>query len=539
MRLRPSSVAAITLAIGVVGLVIAPVVYLIVQALSKPDVLQHVLVDPGSRQLLWRSLALAGAVAATSMALGTMLAWLTIRPAWPRWWRTTLLVLLCTALAVPSYVAAFGLIAATGSSGLLGGIMPAGFHVRDYPFLASWVVLVCCTYPYVLLSVRSAMLRECASLEEAAMCLGASRMRVFLTIALPRLAPSVIWGGMLAALYSLADFGAVSLLGYETLTWGIYSRYHTAFAIDEARALAFILAVVTVILIVMMRVVRPDLTPATSDVPMKPVPVRMRGWSVPAHVLMLIPIGVGVALPVAAAVHWLSQSDIIADNLRATANPAMATIFIALLAAMIVPLLALPVASLHLPHSDANRKARLRSIITPLTLAGFALPGIVIAIAGISLALRMDQFIEWLFNLPMQNRLYQSHLLLLLAYAALFLPEAVGPLRAGAARIHPDQLDAGRQFDGNNFSNWWRIALPQLAPGLAAGGALVFVTTAKELPATLLMAPPEFQTLATRLWGAMSEAYFAQAAASALVLLVIAAVGLALLLLLERIGHTE
>lgn len=539
MRLRLSTIATVTLAVGVVAVVVAPVVYLVVQALSRPDVLQHVALDPNSLQLLWRSLLLAGAVSFTSMALGTSLAWLTLRTAWPRWWRTTLTVLLCTALAVPSYVAAFGLIAATGSSGLLGGLLPEHVRAREYPFLSSWIVLVCCTYPYVLLSVRSAMMRECASLEEAAMSVGASRLRAFMTVALPRLMPSVIWGGMLAALYSLADFGAVSLLGYETLTWGIYSRYHTAFAIEEARALSLILALVTVLLIVLMRFVRPELTPVRCDVPIQPTPVRMGWWSVPSHMLMALPLALGVAVPVLASLHWLNQSDDVLALLRTTSNPAASTVMVALAAAIIIPLLALPVASMHLSRSEAGRERHVRAIVTPLTLAGFALPGIVIAIAGISLALRADAFIEWLFDLPMRNRLYQSHFVLLLAYAALFLPEAVGPLRGSAAKIHPDQLDAAGQLGGSAWSNWWRIALPQMAPGMAAGGALVFVTTAKELPATLLMAPPGFQTLATRLWGSMAEAYFAQAAAASLVLLCVCALALAALLLIERIGMRD
>lgn len=520
-----------------VALVVAPVVYLIAQALSKPDVLWQVVVEPWSRWLLWRSLALAGSVAVTAMALGTALAWLTMRTAWPRWWRGVLTVVLCSALAVPSYVAALGLIAATGSGGPLEGVLPMGWRAREFPFLSSWIVLVCCTYPYVLLSVRSAMMRECASLEEAAMSLGASRLRAFLGIALPRLMPSVIWGGMLAALYSLADFGAVSLLGFETLTWGIYSRYHTAFGMDEARALSLILAVVTVLLIVLMRFVRPELAAARCDVPIRPTPVRMGWWGLPAHVVMAIPVVLGVAVPLVASAHWLGQSDQVGVLLSATGEPAVATVVVALAAAVIIPLLALPVASLHLARSEAGHEKHIRAIVTPLTLAGFALPGIVIAIAGISLAIWTDKALEWVFDLAMENRLYQSYTVLMLAYAALFLPEAVGPLRTAAGKIHPEQLDAAGQFGASTWRNWRQIALPQMAPGLAAGGALVFVTTAKELPATLLMAPPNFQTLATRLWGSMAEAYFAQAAAASLVLLGVSAVAMAILLLIERIGR--
>jgi len=539
VRWRLSTLGIVSLAVLVVIVVISPVLFLFYQTLSKPDVVRVVLEDRTTWHLLGRSMLLASAVAVTSMALGTALAWLTIRAHWPPWARAGLTVLLCIALAVPSYVAAFGLLAATGSSGVLGWALPEWFHARDYPLLSSWAVLVCCTYPYVLLSVRSSLMRECASLEEAAMCLGASRWRAFFTIALPRIAPGMIWGGMLAALYCLADFGAVSLIGYETLTWGIYTRYHTAFALDEARSLAVLLALVTLVLIVLMRFVRPDIAPATSNVPTHSQPVHLGWWLLPALVLMGLPLFVGVALPVLAALHWLSASDALVTTLLGTTSPAISTIVMAFTAALLVPLLALPIATLHLGQQRSRSQRAMRSLLTPLTLIGFALPGMVIAIAGISLALRLDQFVEWLFNLPMESRLYQSHLLLLLAYAALFLPEAVGPLRSNAQRIHAEQFDAASQFGGSAWTTWRRIALPQLIPGLAAGGALVFVTTAKELPATLLMAPPGFRTLATQLWGTLSEAYFAQAAAAALALLVVAGLGLGIMLWVERIGQSR
>jgi iron(III) transport system permease protein len=533
-----SRISTIVLAAGVVAIVVSPVIHLLITTLAEPDAIARVFADPMSWALLGRSVTLAGMVSVASMALGTALAWLSVRAAWPAWWRMTVTVLLCSALAVPSYVTAFGLIAATGPGGLLAPLLPGGLVARAYPLISAWIVITCCTFPYVMLSVRSTLLRECGSYEEAALSVGASRARAFFRIVLPRLMPSIVWGGMLAALYALADFGAVSLVGYETLTWGIYSRYDTAFGLDEARALCLMLIALTIMLLVLMRLVRPEFGPATAAVPICQSPVSLGPWNIAAGALIVAPVFFGVVLPVTAALDWLLRGDALLAALTMMAEPAWSTLTIAAMAAIIVPALALPIASMHLGRARRVLSG-VRGIITPLTLIGFALPGIVIAIAGAGLALSVDGFIESALRLPVENRLYQSQLVLLLAYAALFLPEAVGPLRSSALRIHPEQLDAASQFGGRPMMDWTRIALPQLAPGLAAGAALVFVTTAKELPATLILAPPGVQTLATRLWGAMDEAFFTQAAAAALLLLLISAAGLIVVLAMERAGATR
>jgi len=112
-------------------------------------------------------------------------------------------------------------------------------------------------------------------------------------------------------------------------------------------------------------------------------------------------------------------------------------------------------------------------------------------------------------------------------------------MRASAARVHPEQLDATSQLGPGPWSNWLHISLPQIMPGIAAGAALVFVTAAKELPATLILAPPNVETLATRLWSAMDEAMYATAAAASLLLLLIGFIGLAIVLGLERIGRAS
>jgi iron(III) transport system permease protein len=372
---------AALLAAVVVFIVVAPVAHLAFSAFGAPEVLAAVLSDAGAWRLLGRSVLLAAVVSVSAMVLGTALAWFTVRAAWPTWLRLVATVLLGSALAVPSYVVAFGLIAAAAPGGVLAPLLPEGTHARQFPLVSAWIVLTSCTFPYVLLSARSALARECGSLEEAALSVGASRLRAFFRIVLPRAMPNVLWGGMLAGLYCLADFGAVALLGYETLTWGIYSRYDTAFGLDEARGLSLMLAALTLTMVALMRLVRPGLAPAPASVPLCQSPVRLGVWNVPAMALMAAPVCIGVALPVIAVLGWLTRSDEPMEAIRAMAGPAGGTIRLASVAAIAVPALALPIAALHLRGGGggdrAARAARaFGGLITPLTLLGFALPGV-------------------------------------------------------------------------------------------------------------------------------------------------------------------
>ncbi len=129
---------------------------------------------------------------------------------------------------------------------------------------------------------------------------------------------------------------------------------------------------------------------------------------------------------------------------------------------------------------------------------------------------------------------YQTRTLLVFAYVVLFLPQAVGALRASLLQVSPSLEEASRLLGATPSATAWRVVLPLVRPGALAGVALVFLTCMKELPATLLLAPTGFQTLATQVWGATSEAFFSRAAAPALMLVVLSAIPMLLLTSDER-----
>ena len=154
----------------------------------------------------------------------------------------------------------------------------------------------------------------------------------------------------------------------------------------------------------------------------------------------------------------------------------------------------------------------LSSLIERATYAGYALPGIVIALSFVFFGANYALF------------LYQTTALLVLAYVVRFIPQAVGAMRAALLQVSPHIEEAARSLGYNSPRVWLSVTGPLARHGILSGGLLVFLTVMKELPATLLLRPIGFNTLATRIWGATAEGFWARAAAPALILILISAI---------------
>jgi iron(III) transport system permease protein len=166
----------------------------------------------------------------------------------------------------------------------------------------------------------------------------------------------------------------------------------------------------------------------------------------------------------------------------------------------------------------ARWPGRAASALEAASMTTYALPGIVVALAVVFLALGA---------FPL---LYQTFLLLSLAYALRFLPQALGPLRDGLTGISPSLEESARVLGRTPLATFRLVTVPLLRPAVVAAAALVFLTTAKELPMTLILAPTGFGTLATQVWGAVGEGFYARAAPSALLLVALSLGSVALLL---------
>ncbi|HEX5567049.1 MAG TPA: ABC transporter permease subunit, partial [Streptomyces sp.] len=215
------------------ALALLPLLYLGVRALERgPAYAWDAVATDRTLELLVRSLGLAAVVVTACLVLGVSLAWLTVRTALPgaRMWS----VLATLPLAVPSYVAAFAWISA--APGLAG-----------FPGAALALTLAC--YPYVYLPVTAALRGIDPAQEEAARSLGHGPLHTFRRVTLPQLRPAAAGGGLLVALYVLSDFGAVSIMRYDTFTLAIHTSYKASFDRTPAAALSVVLVVMTVLLV--------------------------------------------------------------------------------------------------------------------------------------------------------------------------------------------------------------------------------------------------------------------------------------------------
>jgi iron(III) transport system permease protein len=494
-------------ALVIAGLAALPVAYLVVRAVGVDASALGLVLRPRTLEILGASVALATGVGVGSIALGLPLAWLTTRTDLPgrRLWT----ILTVVPLAVPSYVMALAFVAALGPRGALSELL-VGVGLPSLPsiygFGGAVLVLTLATYPYVLLGARAALLRADPALEEAGRALGDRPLAVFRRVTWPLLVPAVGAGALLAVLYALADFGAVAILQFDSFARAIYIQYRASFDRSLAAVLALLLVAVTLGVAWLEARARGRAAVVPQSVRRPPAIVPLGAWRWPALGLCTAIVLLALVVPAGTLVYWLLRGLSQGEPLRLLSDATAGSLVGGALAAVVATSLALPVAALVVRHPG-----RLTSLVERLLYSAYAVPGIVVALAVVVFVLNVAPIV------------YQSLLVLVLAYAVRFLPQAVGPLRTSLGHAGTRLTEAARSLGDSPPAAFRRVMLPLLRPGLVAGAALVFLTTVKELPITLLVAPTGFDTLATAVWSAASEGFYARAAAPAILLTIVAA----------------
>ncbi len=496
-----------------------PIAYLLVRALGAADGSLDLVFRARTVQVVGNTLVLALLVGIGAVALGLPIGLLTARTDLP--FRRAVTVLAIVPLAVPSYVLAFAVIAMLGPNGTLAGLLePLGVERLPaiYGLPGAVLVLTLATYPFVVLGVRAGARRFDAGLLEAARTLGDGERSAFRRVALPILLPAITGGALLAILYALADFGSVSLLQFDSLSRAIYVQYRATFDRSLAAILSLILAALALGVAVVEARVRATRPPAVARARERPLPPLALGrWRWPAFAFCAAVIALALVLPVGTLVAWMVRGIANGEPLRLVPGAALNTLGASGAAAAMALLLAAPVALLL-----ARWPGRLASTVEGAALASYALPGIVVALAVVFLATGALTFA------------YQTLALLVVAYAVRFLPLALSPVRDGLRSISPSLEESARTLGRGPLGAFGSVTLPLLRPGIAASLALVFLTTAKELPLTLILAPTGFSTLATQVWGAVGDGFYARAAPSALLLVGLSLASVALLLRTEE-----
>ncbi|MFQ6026605.1 MAG: ABC transporter permease [Dehalococcoidia bacterium] len=519
MSLPPVVILVPAVLVGA-ALVLSPT-YLLIRTLGAGTEAWDILFRLRVLETLLRTIFLVVAVTASSILLAVPLAWLMVRTDLPgkRIWG----VLTVLPLVIPSYVAGFIVVVALGPRGMLQSFLEGPFGLERLPdiggFPGAWLTLTFLSYPYVLLPVRAALQRLDPSLEETSRGMGYGARSTFFRITLPLLRPAMAAGGLLVALYTLSDFGAVSLLRYETFTWAIFVQYGSA--LDRTLGAAFSLILVAmalgILLLDSLSRGRSQYYRIDQGAPRPPALFTLGRWRWPALVFCGLLVSISLVLPLSILIFWVVRGVMAGEPFLLLWMEVRHSLYVSGLAAVVTVIAALPIAALSVRHPGF-----LSALLERVTYVGFALPGIAVALGLVFFGANYVPF------------LYQSLGLLVLAYVVLFLPTAVGAVRASLLQVNPSMEEAARGLGGTPLRVLTSITFPLVRPGILAGVTLVFLLTMKELPATLILSPIGYTTLATAIWSAASEAFFARAAAPALLLILASSVPLAVLTLRER-----
>jgi iron(III) transport system permease protein len=483
--------------LGVVGLALAPI---------SPDA-QEFLTSALPRYMQGTGVVMLTAVG-TALLLGVAPAWLTTVCQFPG--RGVLAVLMVLPLAAPGYVLSYAWSAMLAPGGLLASLGGAGAGLANTELgragLAG-LVIGSALFPYVFIAAKAGFTAQSVCALEAARLAGAGPWRCFLAIGLAGARPAVVAGAALVAMEAAADYGTVGYLGVDTLTTGIMRAWAAFADVAAAAQIGLGLAGLVAVLVWLERAGRGARGYAASSARWRTLPgYRLsRGQGFAAGGLLGLIVCVTLVLPLLQLGLLLAEAG---WPRRAFWAALGQTIGLAGAGAMLTVVVATALAVALGRQATGLRVA---------VATGYALPGIVTAVGGLSVISLLAA------SLPPSTHFYTALSLagLLWVYVTRFAEAGLSQIEAARARV-PERVEAAaRLLEPRALVRWGRVAAPLWAPGLLAGGLVVAVEIIKELPATLLLRPFGVETLATRAHAYAADESLGLAAAPALVIVAI------------------
>jgi len=515
-RLRPSRLDSLT----VVALLLAAAVLLPIAVLGlswlgdESEVWRH-LADTVLASLLGNTLLLLVGVGAGVLVLGVSLAWLTATTEFPgrKFFDWALLL----PLAVPAYVLAFVALDLLDYAGpvqtALRGWLPAFRGVSARQPVVVIITLSLVFYPYVYMLARVAFLAQGRALMEQARILGLSPLAAFWRVALPMARPAIAAGLALALMETLADFGAVSVFNYDTFTTAIYKSWYGFYNLNAAAQLASLLLLFVLVSLFVERAGRgrARYEQQTARRLKRVVPGPLKRWLLFSYAAAVFLIA--FAIPLGRLLFWVIHTGardfdprywgLVSHTLLLGAGAALVTVLVAI----------------FLGYVKRTRNHWLTSAAVRGATIGYAMPGSVLAV-GIMLSFAaIDRWLD--AQLGNGSIMVGGLFALVLAYAVRFLAVAYGPLEAAFERIRPRLLEAARTLGATPAEIVRRVWLPLLTPGVLSALLLVLIDVMKEMPATLLLRPFGWDTLAVRIFEMTSEGEWSRAALPALTLVIV------------------
>lgn len=463
--------------------------------------------------------------------LGTVLAYLVVMVEFPgRRWLEWVLFL---PFAIPAYVLAFVYLGVFDYSGYLQVWMRevlglSGFDIRQ-GYWAIILTFVLAFYPYVYMMTRACFKRQKINMIETGKLLGAGPWRVFFKVSLPIARPAAAAGLLVTLMETLADFGVVSLFNYDTLTTAIYSAWGDFRSIEVAAQLASLLVLAAFFLIYFEKKARGNAKYYSLNVAHKKPyhATGIFGWSITLFVFSVFMLS--FAMPMLQLLFWAWTSIATEWHVKyfeLISSTVILTMVAAIITVSIATVLALP------GHCKQN-SIWLKSVIRLATL-GYALPGSVMAVGLLYGVEQLSVVNIYWGGESINHIIFGSIILLLFAYVSRFMAIAYHSIDAGTQQIKPVFAQSARLLSASRLRLIWRVYLPLMTPSILAGGLLVAVDVMKELPATYLLRPFGWDTLAIQVYELSAEGLFERASVPALIMVLFASILLLVLQLLDK-----
>lgn len=492
------------IAIAVIAIVVAaPIAAALWGAVDAERSFTQVLQGPGLRYALgtFAFCVMAGAGAAVIGAGAAAAVCLAQFPG-----RRLFAVALVLPFAIPAYISAYAYGDLLGPFGPLAQMIGAERipEIRSAPGAA--FILMLSTYPYVYLAMAASLSARSSALMEAARMLGARPMSAAVNVLIAAGRPALIGGLALALMEIAAEFGVADYFGVATLSVGIFRTWHGLGDLGAATQLAAILFFAVLIFVLLEEAGRRGRAAETPYARADANRIRLSpGHAFLVLLLVSLPVLFGFIAPAGVLAAKLLQSESVAA-MRGLGGAFANTAIVAIAGAIVAVLIASA-----LSYAGRNARSVLTRSALRIATLGYAVPGAVIAIGLLALVASLSGWIG--------AGAAGGVAILIYAYGARFLTAAYNVIAGGLAQINPQMDAAARTLGAGPLRIIRAIHGPQLRGAIAAGGAIVAIDIAKELPATLLLRPFNFETLATRVYRLASDERLADAAPAALSLI--------------------
>lgn len=518
-------------AIVILLLVLTPIITILIKLFEAPGEHWGHIVSNLLPSYFSNTFILLSGVALCTFIIGVGMAWLVSIYDFPG--RKYFEWLLILPLAFPSYMMGYSYVGILEYTGPLQaflrnslGMQFKGPIIDIMNMPGAIFILSISLFPYVYVICRSSFLRQSHQMQEAALLLGSSRLRMFTKIALPMARPAVAGGIALAGMEVLNDYGTVKYFGIDTFTSGIFRAWFSFGDINTAIYLSAILTLIVLLLIWlenMQRGSRVWTAQSSENKPVRRIETKLKSSRWIYTAICSLVLFISFILPLMQLFYWVSLT------WRKVINSEFVLLIVRSFSLAIGSAVAIAVLAIILLYAVRLSPLKWIRYIARTASLGYAIPGAVIAVGVMIPMMKLDRFIIWLSSNQSGMILSGTLIILVVAYIVRFMAVGYNAIDAGFQKTGPYVNEVARSLGASSFRTLWKIDIPLIKNSIAGAILLAFVDILKELPLTLILRPFNFHTLATKAFDMATNEMIAESANASLIVVLTGVIPIILL----------